>query len=134
MTDEETAIRQMVDKWMAANNSGDWGTILDLVADDVIFTTPGQEPFGREVFAMGAEQGPPPEGIAMDGQADVIEVEVLSDVFALIRARISLDIKQDGAIVQSHRGFTSSVLKKGDDGQWRLWRDGNCVMPVTPSA
>lgn len=47
MTDDERAIRQVVDTWMAASQSGDLATILSLMTDDVIFMVPGEERFGR---------------------------------------------------------------------------------------
>jgi uncharacterized protein (TIGR02246 family) len=50
MTDDERAIRNLVDTWMTASNAGDVLTMLSLMADDVIFMVPGQRPFGKEAF------------------------------------------------------------------------------------
>src|SRR3954454_8877201 len=47
----ETAIRTLVETWMAAAKAGDIATVLDLMTDDVIFMVPGREPFGKEAFA-----------------------------------------------------------------------------------
>ncbi|MBZ9736532.1 SgcJ/EcaC family oxidoreductase [Mesorhizobium sp. CA18] len=54
MTDDATAIRQVVETWMAASRKGDLETVLGLMTDDVVFMVPGKEPFGKEAFA-----GPP---------------------------------------------------------------------------
>jgi uncharacterized protein (TIGR02246 family) len=44
MTDDENAIRQVVESWSTASKSGDIATVLGLMADDAIFMVPGQEP------------------------------------------------------------------------------------------
>jgi len=46
MNDDERAIRNLVDTWISATRAGDIETVLDLMADDVIFTVAGQKPFG----------------------------------------------------------------------------------------
>ena len=45
---EEQAIRQLVDTWLEASENRELNTILNLMADDVIFMVPGKEPFGKE--------------------------------------------------------------------------------------
>jgi uncharacterized protein (TIGR02246 family) len=42
MTDDERAIRDLVERWMSASRAGDLATVLSLMADDVIFMVPGQ--------------------------------------------------------------------------------------------
>jgi uncharacterized protein (TIGR02246 family) len=54
MTTDERAIRELVDRWLAATRAGDYATVLNLMADDVIFMVAGQEPFGKEQFAAQA--------------------------------------------------------------------------------
>ena len=51
MSSEEQAIRNLVSTWLEASKTGDVRTILSLMADDVVFMTPGKEPFGKEAFA-----------------------------------------------------------------------------------
>ena len=51
MTEDERAIRNLVDTWMFATQKGDIETVLNLIADDVVFMVPGQKPFGKETFA-----------------------------------------------------------------------------------
>ena len=46
MTDDERAIRQVVETWMEASKSGNLATVLSLMTDDLIFMVPGGEPFG----------------------------------------------------------------------------------------
>ncbi|MDQ2931771.1 MAG: SgcJ/EcaC family oxidoreductase, partial [Gemmatimonadota bacterium] len=47
MTDDERAIRSVVDAWFAATRSGDVDAVLELMTDDVVFMVPGQEPLGK---------------------------------------------------------------------------------------
>ena len=42
MTDDERAIRELIETWMAASKSGDVDTVLSLMADDVVFMVPGR--------------------------------------------------------------------------------------------
>ena len=51
MTDDERAIRNVVDTWITASKTGDVATVLSLITDDAVFMTPGQPPFGKEAFA-----------------------------------------------------------------------------------
>ncbi|MGB0086935.1 MAG: SgcJ/EcaC family oxidoreductase [Rhodomicrobiaceae bacterium] len=55
MTEDERAIRDLVDTWLAAWKAGDLATVLSLMSDDVIFMVPGQEPFGKQAFAAASE-------------------------------------------------------------------------------
>jgi uncharacterized protein (TIGR02246 family) len=54
-TDNERAIRNLIETWMAASKAGDLATVLSLMTDDVIFMVPGKEPFGKEAFAKASE-------------------------------------------------------------------------------
>ena len=58
MTDDERAIRDLVDAWMAASKAGDVAKVLSLMTDDVVFMVPGREPFGKEAFAAASYQWP----------------------------------------------------------------------------
>jgi ketosteroid isomerase-like protein len=53
MTDDENAIRQVVEAWMAASKRSDLATVL--MTDDAIFMVPGQEAFGKEAFAAASK-------------------------------------------------------------------------------
>ena len=51
MASDEREIRTMHSIWIDAVNAGDLARLLTLVAEDVVFLTPGQAPFGREGFS-----------------------------------------------------------------------------------
>src|SRR3954465_12694255 len=88
MNDDERAIRELVDRWMAASKAGDLATVLDLMTDDIIFMVPGREPFGKEEFRAQSEAM---SGVEMDGRAEILEMRVLGD-WAWIRNHIDLTV------------------------------------------
>jgi uncharacterized protein (TIGR02246 family) len=51
MRDDERAILELIQTWLAATQKGDIRTVLGLMSDDVVFMLPGQNPFGKEAFA-----------------------------------------------------------------------------------
>ena len=76
--DDEQAIREMVDTWLEARKRGDLATLLNLLADDVLFITPGKEPFGKQEFAAGN----PPEAmndVKMEADIDIKEIKVAGE-------------------------------------------------------
>ena len=121
--DDETAIRELVETWMNATNSGDLATVLDLMADDVLFMTTRGEPFGKEEFRARSESL---NGVEMEGRAEIRELKVTGD-WAWIRNHIDVFMGPPDGEPQHRSGYTLTILKKGDDGRWRLFRDANLV-------
>jgi uncharacterized protein (TIGR02246 family) len=127
MTADERAIRDLVATWMEATRKGDAATVLSLMTEDVVFLTPGREPFGKKEFAASfAAQ----KGMKIDGQSDVREVRVEGDrAFALTFLKVT-STAPGGAPVR-REGWTLSIFEKGDDDRkWRLARDANLVSPA----
>jgi uncharacterized protein (TIGR02246 family) len=123
MTDDERAIRELVDTWMSASKSGDVEAVLDLMTDDVLFMVPGQEPFGKDAFRARSEAL---RGVAMEGRAEIREIEVLGE-WAWIRNHIDLTVTPADGEQMRRSGHTLTILRKGPDGRWRLFRDANLV-------
>ena len=65
MTDDERAIRTVIDRWFAATKSGDLETVLSLMTDDAVFMVPGKAPFGKAEFAAASKGlvNNPPKGL-----------------------------------------------------------------------
>ena len=122
MTDDERAIRELVEDWMAASKAGDTDAVLALMTDDVLFLTPGREPFGKEEFRAQSEAL---KNVTMDGRAEVREIEVHGDL-AWMRNHIDLTVTAEGQ-PKERSGYTLTILKKDSDGHWRLFRDANLV-------
>ena len=126
MTDDERAIRQVVDTWMNATRTSDLQTVLGLMTDDVIFMVPGREPFGKKEFAAGADSL---EDTRVDGVSDIVEIQVLGD-WAYLRNHIALTMTPQSGTPVRRSGYTLTIMRKGADGRWRLARDANLVTDV----
>lgn len=125
MTDDERAIRAVVDTWLAASKAGDLPTVLGLMTDDCLFITPGQPPFGKEAFAAMSEGM---KDVRMEGTSDIQEVQVFGDV-AYLRNLLRISVTMPDGKTMRRSGQTLTILRKGADGMWRLSRDANLVMP-----
>ena len=123
MTDDERAIRNLIDTWMVATQKGDVETVLNLMADDVIFMVAGQKPFDKEAFAAAARGM---TNVRFEGRNDIEELKVLGK-WAYLRNYIDMTITpQQGA--PAHRaGYTLTILRKEEDGRWVVARDANLV-------
>src|SRR5690349_9216187 len=126
MTDDERAIRELVETWMAASKSGDVDTVLGLMADDVVFMVPGQEPFGKAAFAA-ASKGM--KGVTFEGKSEIKELRVLGD-WAYLRNYLEVSMTPPGGAVMRRSGYTLTILRK-EQGRWRLARDANLLAAVS---
>jgi uncharacterized protein (TIGR02246 family) len=123
MKDDEQAIRELVDTWMRASRAGDTATVLSLMTDDVVFMTPGREPFGKEAFAATSEGM---TNVTIDGRADIVELQVLGD-WAYLRNHINITMTPAGGAPVHRSGYTLTIVRKQADGRWLLARDANLV-------
>lgn len=124
MTEDERAIRNVVDTWLAASRAGDLPAVLNLMTDDVLFLTPGQAPFGKEAFAAMSNGM---KDVKVDGTSDIQEVQVFGDIAYLRNALRIVITMPDGKVVR-RSGQTLTILRKEADGMWRLVRDANLVV------
>jgi uncharacterized protein (TIGR02246 family) len=88
MQNDEQAILKLVDTWLAATKAGDLATVLNLMAEDVIFMVPDKEPFGKEAFAASTKDM---KNVRVQGTSDVQELKVLGD-WAWMRNRLKVTI------------------------------------------
>lgn len=123
MSEDEQAIRTLVDKWMEASRAGDLAAVLHLMADDVLFLTPGREPFGKQEFRAASESM---KDVRIDGRASVQEIHLAGD-WAWLRNHIDLTITPAESRPLHRSGETLTILRKDEDGHWRLFRDANFV-------
>lgn len=124
MTNDEQAIRDLVDNWMTASKAGDSATLLSLLADDVIFMVPGMQPFGKEAFAPSPSPADDPK---IDGDAEIVELKILADGWAYLRnlLRITITPKTGQPILKT--GYTLTILRKNPRGQWQISRDASLM-------
>ena len=123
--EDKCQIRKLTDAWIAASNARNLPALMDMMTDDVVFMTPGRAPFGKAEFAADVERT---KGVAIDARAEVQEIEV-SGALAYIRNHIRVELTSSGQAPKRMSGYAMSVLRKGDDGRWRIARDANLVRP-----
>jgi uncharacterized protein (TIGR02246 family) len=123
MTDDERAIRQLIESWMQASRKGDAATVLSLMTEDAVFTVAGREPFGREAFRAASNAM---AGMRIEGTSEVVELQVLGD-WAFSRNRIDMTVTPPGGEPVRRAGYTLTLYRKEADGRWRLARDANLL-------
>src|SRR5438270_5971493 len=122
-SDDETAIRNLVDTWMGASKAGDIATVLSLMTNDVVFMVPGREPFGKQAFAAASDAM---KNMRMEGTSEIRELRVLGD-WAYVRNYIEMAITPAGGEPARRSGYTLTILRK-ESGRWRLARDANLLI------
>ena len=110
---------------MSATKDGDLATVLSLMADDVVFMVPGQEPFGKEAFAASSSRM---SDVKFDGRSETKELQVLGD-WAYVRNHIDLTVTPAGGPPSRRAGYTLTIFRKLADGRWVLSRDANLLTP-----
>ena len=122
---EEQAIRDLVDSWLSASEKGDLTTLLNLLADDVIFMVPGKEPFGKETFARNFDQM---KDIKLRTSSDIQEIKILGE-WAWMRNFLKVTFTPTSGKLSEHSGYILTILRKNSDGRWVIARDANLLMP-----
>lgn len=123
--DDKQAIREMVHTWLEASKRGDNATLLKLMADDVLFITPGKEPFGNEQWKSGNDEM---KDMKMEADIDIKEIEVAGP-WAWMRSFLTVMFTKTGGSPSKMSGHILTVLQKQSDGRWVIKRDANFVQP-----
>ncbi|MFT3881235.1 MAG: SgcJ/EcaC family oxidoreductase [Gemmatales bacterium] len=125
MSHDERAIRNLQQDWLKATAAKDLPAIMNMMADDIVFLTPGQPPFGKKEFAASFEKM---KQIDITGTGVMDEVVVVGD-FAYAQSRLEISIRPPGGESKHLAGYTLAVYRKLTDGRWVLARDANMVAP-----
>jgi uncharacterized protein (TIGR02246 family) len=123
MSADEQAIRKLIDDWMEASARGDLAKVLSMMSDDVVFMTPGREPFGKQEFAA---QSAAMKDMKVEGVAKPVEIEVLGD-WAWLRNHLTVTITSQGGQPAKRTGYTLTILNRKPDGRWVITRDANLL-------
>jgi uncharacterized protein (TIGR02246 family) len=123
--DDERQIRELIEAWIAASNARNLPALMDMMTDDVVFMTPGREPFGKAEFAADSQRM---KSVTIDARAEVQEIEVFGSR-ATIRNHIQIELTSPGQAPRRMSGYAMSILRKEADGRWRIARDANLVVP-----
>lgn len=127
MSADERAIRDVISTWLRSTAAGDIATVLTLMADDVVFLTPGQPPFGKKEFAAVPLDT---TKLRFEGTSDVREVRVAGDLGYVFQHLTITMTPTAGGPPMRMAGHTLSVFRREPDGRWVLARDANFVAPV----
>ena len=127
MQDDDNAIRQLVATWLSASKAGDTSKVLTLMAEDVVFLTPGQPPMrGKAAFAEAQSQR---QQVNLDANSKIQEIKVFGE-WAYVWTELSIVVTpSNGGEAIERRGHTLSILQK-QAGVWFLFRDANLLAPV----
>jgi uncharacterized protein (TIGR02246 family) len=124
MSEDERAIRELIDTWLAASKAGDVPKVLSLMSDDVVFMVPGQEPFGKQAFAAASQWQ---DKFRMEATSNIVELQVLG-AWAYLRNQLSVTMTpKDGGKPVKRSGYTLTILRKQPAGNWLLVRDANLL-------
>ena len=129
MGPDERAVRELHTTWIAAVNAGDLGRLLALMADDVVFVTPGQSPIGRDEFPVGFSAAH--EHSRIRCTSELQDVVVVGEV-AYTMSRDSLEVTpRAGGAGVTLAGHRITIYRKQPDGRWLLARDAHTLSPAT---
>jgi uncharacterized protein (TIGR02246 family) len=127
MGPDERAVRELHSVWIDAVNAGDLARLLTLMADDVVFLSPGQAPFGQDGFSAGFSAAHQRARIQCISELE--EVVVVGDV-AYTRSRDSLSVTPGDGEEARLAGYRITIHRKQPDGRWVLARDAHTLSPV----
>ena len=125
MSDEQ-AIRELMATWHRATKAGDLGQLLKLMAEDVVFLTPGKPPMaGREGFAAGFRQVT--SKFQLDSSSEIVEIHIAGGwAFCWSNLKVKMIPRGPGETVD-RSGPVLTVLRKGPDDRWATFRDANML-------
>ena len=128
MSTDEQAIRKVVSDWHAATAKGDVEAVLGLMAEDVVFLTPGKLPMkGRNLFELGLRELLKTHRI--ESSDDVREVVVSGGLaYCLTHLTVRI-IPLSGSKAHVRSGDALSIFRRQPDGSWILARDANLMLP-----
>ncbi len=125
MSPDERSIRTLHASWIDAVNTGDVAGLLGMMADDVVFLGPGQDPIGRDAFAPGLSAAHQQARIQCVSELEnlVIAGEV---AYALSRDALTMTPRAGGETMQL-AGHRLAVYRKQADGSWLVARDAHTL-------
>jgi uncharacterized protein (TIGR02246 family) len=132
MQDDEQAIRDLLAQWHEATAAGDLPRLLTLMADDVVFLTPGQPPMRKDAFAAGFQAAI--ERVRIEPGGEIEELQIIAADWAYCWTHLSVTVTPlpAGALVR-RSGYTLTLLRKQAGGVWVVARDAN-MLTVEPPA
>ena len=127
MATDEQAVRDLVHEWLRASQAGDTQSVLELMAENVVFLQPGQPPMrGRAAFREAQASH---AALNIEAKSDIQEVRVCGN-FAWCWNYLTVSITpKSGGNTVTRAGHVLSVLHK-QAGRWVILRDANLLTRV----
>ncbi|HEX4327710.1 MAG TPA: SgcJ/EcaC family oxidoreductase [Burkholderiales bacterium] len=125
---DEQAIREVHATWIDAVNAGDLARLLALMTDDVVFMSPGREPFGRDGFTAGFSAAHQQNWIRCVSELEEVVVEGVV-AYTLCRDSLSVTPRAGGETMKL-AGHRLTIYRKQPDGRWLLARDAHTLSPA----
>jgi uncharacterized protein (TIGR02246 family) len=125
---DEQKIRALIDAWGEASQAGDLTAQMQLMTEDVVFLTSGSAPMRRKQFAEAFSAMM--EIMHLTCRSNVQEITISGDL-ALCWNLLEVSFTPvEGGETRKHAGNVLTALRRGTDGQWRIWRDANLLTLV----
>ena len=126
MNTDEKAIREVIRRWHDRTAAGDVDGVLELIAEDAVFLTPGHPPMeGRPRFETGLRKVLATHRIESTG--NIREVVVAGDLAYCVTALTVRMTPQSGGEAHVRSGYAMSIFRRRPDGTWQLSRDANLL-------
>lgn len=131
MSADEQQIRALMDEWRRATAQGDVEALLSMLADDVVFLTPGNPPMGKRQFEAGFRMFS--AKALIHTEQEIKDLRVAGDLaYAWSHLKVTMTPKAGGEKLVTE-GHTLTVFRKAS-GRWLLARDANLMPgPLLPT-
>jgi uncharacterized protein (TIGR02246 family) len=132
MQNDEQAIRTLVNEWQTAAAEGDLQRLGELMAEDVVFLTPGQAPMrGRDAFMDAFREGM--KHYRTESEGVIKELHVTDDLaYCWTHLTVTVTPHREG-LPMRRSGNALSILRKRPEAGWVIVRDANMLTPEPAS-
>jgi uncharacterized protein (TIGR02246 family) len=126
VSDDERKIRELIETWHRASAAGDVDAVLPLMAEDVVFLTPGQPPRrGREWF--GTAMRVMLRTHSMASKFEIVEIQVAGNrAHCWTQLWVTVTPLAGGPAMR-RSGNALSLLRREPNGAWVVYRDANML-------
>ena len=112
-------------EWRRLTAEGNLDGLLSLLADDVVFLTPGNAPITKDDFAKGFREV---SGKArIETKQDVKEIWSSGDIATAWSHLTVVLTPKEGGKTSEASGYVLTVFHRSPSGRWLLARDANLV-------
>lgn len=128
MQNDEQVIRLLVHEWQTASAEGNLQRLAELMAEDVIFLTPGQAPMrGRQAYMDAFQEGM--KHYRIESEGEIKELQIADDLaYCWTQLTVTVTPHREG-LPMRRSGNALSILRKCPEAGWVIVRDANMLTP-----